>query len=389
MTTFNQDLFEPTQLVLAVSETTLQESWDRTQNAATPNSHWQAYLNLVTLNAFRTWFKIEFDRSIKVDNAKTLGNIWEVVNGTPLQFDDCRIVLIPAEAEDLSELRVPQEWVDLPQWCADYYLAAQVNVDSGYVRIWSYCTHQQLKTQGNYSPVDRTYTLNDTDLIADMEVFWVARELCPDEVTRTAVEAIPEISSVQAANLIQRLGNPEQLLPRLAIPFQLWGALIQNDVWCQQLAQQRRGIAPQASVWEWLQTGIDNLAAELGWRSIEFQPSFVGARGTDVLDRTVGIAKHISIEGQPYELKILLLELQASENIWRFELRSLSLGGMIPAGFSLKLLTEGLQSFEDNEDFATTPVEQLELELGLQPGEKLVWQIEPTPDNYVVEVLQF
>jgi hypothetical protein len=389
MTTFNQDLFEPTQLVLTVSETTLQESWNLTQNAATPNSHWQAYLNRVTLDAFRAWYKTEFERAVEVDNAKTLGNIWEIVNGTPLQFDDCRIVLIPSEAEDLSELRVPQEWVDLPQWCADYYLAAQVNVDEGYVRIWSYCTHQQLKTQGNYSSFDRTYTLNDTDLITDMEVFWVARELCPDEVTRAAVEIVPEISAVQAANLVRRLGNPKQLLPRLAIPFQLWGALIQNDVWCQQLAQQLRGIAPQSSVWEWLQTGIDNLAAELGWRSIEFQPSFVGARGTDVLDQTVGIAKHISIEGQPYELKILLLERQASANLWRFELRSLSLGGMIPAGFSLRLLTEDFQSFEDNEDFATTPVEQLELELDLQPGEKLIWQVEPTPDNYVVEVLQF
>jgi len=26
---------------------------------------------------------------------------------------------------------VPQEWVDIPEWAADYYLAVQVNPDSG------------------------------------------------------------------------------------------------------------------------------------------------------------------------------------------------------------------------------------------------------------------
>ncbi len=238
MTTINHDLFDPTQLVLEVSETTLQESWNRTQNAATSNSHWQAYLNRLTLDTFVTWFKAESNDAITVANPKTLSNIWEIVNGTPVQLDDYQLVLVPSEAEDLSEFRVPQEWVDLPQWTADYYLAAQVNVDEGYIRIWGYCTHQQLKNQGTYHQVDRTYTLNEADLITDIEVLWVARELCPNEVTRLAVAPLPEISSVQADNLIQRLGNKEQLLPRLAIPFQMWGALIQNDVWCQQLAEQ-------------------------------------------------------------------------------------------------------------------------------------------------------
>jgi hypothetical protein len=389
MTTINPNLFDPTQLVLEVSETTLQESWNRTQNTANPNSHWQAYLNLVTLNAFVSWFKTEFNDAIKVDNSTTLSNSWELVNGTPIQIDDCRIVLVPSEASDLSELRVPQEWIDLPRWAADYYLAAQVNVDTGYIRIWGYCTHQQLKNQGSYSSLDRTYALNQEDLITDIEVLWVARELCPDEVTRATIEPLAEISIAQAENLIQRLADKEQLLPRLAIPFTLWGALIQNPAWCQQLTAKRRGKLLPISVWQWLQTGIDNLASELSWRSIEFQPIVVGARGADTKGETVGLAKHISIEGQPYELKILLLDRQATENIWKIELHSLSLGGMIPAGFKLRLLTEDLQSFEDNEDIATLPVEQLELELGLQSGETLVWQVEPTPDNYMLEALHF
>ena len=35
-------------------------------------------------------------------------------------------MLIPSEAIDDSELEVPQEWVDIPSWAADYYLAVQI-----------------------------------------------------------------------------------------------------------------------------------------------------------------------------------------------------------------------------------------------------------------------
>lgn len=62
---------------------------------------------------------------------------------------------------------------------------------------------------------------------------------------------------------------------------------------------------------------------------------------------------------------------------------------MIPAGFKLRLLSEDLQAFDGSEDIAVEAVEHLCLELDLDPGESLVWQIEPTPDDYQPEVLQF
>ncbi len=71
---------------------------------------------------------------------------------------------------------------------------------------------------------------------------------------------------------------------------------------------------------------------------------------------------------------------------WRFELRHLSLGG-IPRGLKLRLLTEDLLPFENNEAVATTTVDQLYVEVALEPGEGAVWEIDPVPENYDREIL--
>lgn len=394
MTTTEQILFNPTQLVLEINETVVNQAWEQSQNAANPSSRWQNYLNQVTLNTFLPWLKTEEDATAKAGfDSATNADLWEVVNGTAINLKDAKLVLIPTEAEDLSELRVPQEWIDIPEWAADYYLAVQVNIDAGYVRIWGYTTHQELKNNGNFSHSDRSYTLNDDELIADIDVLWIARELCPEEVTQTTVEPVTAISTAQADNLIERLGSQSQVLPRLAVPFSTWAALIQNKTWTRRLAATRRGVPAKTPVLQWLRQGASNIAADFGWRQIEMTPSAIGAKGVAVPEAPAsnavpafGLAKQIAIANQSYELKILPLEEVGS---WRFELRSLTLGGIIPTGFKLRLLTADLEAFPDNEDLATEPVEQLFLEVDLDEGESLVWQVEPTPDNYQPEVLQF
>jgi Protein of unknown function (DUF1822) len=75
--------------------------------------------------------------------------------------------------------------------------------------------------------------------------------------------------------------------------------------------------------------------------------------------------------------------------IWRFQLRNATVGAAIPGGFKLRLLTEDLQPFPNNEDIATTAVEQLFVEVALEAGEGIVWEIEPLPENYDREILKF
>ena len=379
-------LFDPTQLVIELPEALQKQAWNKSQNAATPNSRWQSYLNQLTLDAFIPCATEEQEANVKPWlNGKALANISELVNGTAIILGDARVVLIPSEAEDIEELRLPQEWVDIPEWVADYYLAVQVNLDTGFIRVWGYTTHKNIKNTAIYNSTDRTYTLDDTDLITDLNALWVARELCPEEVTQVAVSSIAAISPTQANNLIQRLGDTEILLPRLAVPFTMWAALLQNDAWRNGLVEKRQGME-RVSVLNWLQTEATKLVAEFGWRQVEFQPSIVGARGdTATAMPHTALAKQLTIAGQPYELKILPMEADT----WRFELRSLALGAMIPSGFTLRLLTEDGQSFEGNEDTATTPVEMLYLEVELESGEGLIWEVDPTPEDYQAEVLRF
>jgi hypothetical protein len=389
MNTANLPIFNPTDLVLELDQSTIDRAWLESQTAGNPASRWQNYLNQVALAVFLPWLQAEEDATAKAQSQSAeQAAIWEVVNGTAIAIKDAKLVLIPSEADDLGELRVPQEWIDLPNWAADYYLAIQVNVDAGYIRVWGYATHQQLK-QGSFSHSDRTYTLSDDQLMGDLNALWVARALCPDEVTQAAIEPLPELAPAQADKLIERLGNPAQLLPRLAVSFATWGGLLQNPSWFRRLVATRRGVPTKTPVLQWLKQGLSELSSEFGWRQIELTLSAEGSRSATTADAVVpafGLAKKLAIAGQPYELKILPLE---EAGAWRFELSCLTPGCLIPAGFKLRLLTSELENFDDNEDLATVAVANLSLEVDLDPGESLVWQVEPTPDDYQQEVLQF
>lgn len=389
MTTVKSALFNTTDLVLELDQATIDQAWSASATASNPASRWQNYLNQLALAVFLPWLQETEDAAAQTLWQESAQNdVWELVNGTAISIQDAKLVLIPSEADDLEELRVPQEWIDIPDWIADYYLAVQVNVDAGYIRVWSYTTHQKLKF-GSFDHQDRTYSLTDDQLMRDLNVLWVTRELCPDEVTQAAIEPISELVDSQADNLIERLGNPAQLSPRLVVHFALWGALLQNPTWLSRLVAHRRGMAIKTPVLQWLKQGLTNISTELGWRQIELTLSGEGARGvstTGKLVPNVGLAKKLTIEEKSYELKILPLVTTGG---WRFELRCITLGYMIPAGFKLKLLTADGRGFVGNEDVAVESVPQLALEIDLDPGESLIWQVEPTPDNYQQEVLQF
>lgn len=353
-----------------------------------PGCRWSANLNQMALTAFLPWLRDQFADNPQVWLNASLPSIWEFVNGTAIAVGQVRLVLIPSAALDTDELRVPQEWIDLPAWAADYYLAVQVNPDDGWIEVWGYTSHEKLKNRGVYDASDRTYSLVEDDLIHDLTVLQVALEFCPTETRRAAIAPIPTLEITQATHLIERLGNPDLAFPRLAIPFSLWGALLEHGGWRKRLYEQRQGMAESWSVVDWLQAGVSNFAEQMGWQRTTLQ--FATVRGMRSLP-TSGLARSLTIAGESYQLQIVPVGDRSTPEltVWQFELCRSDPTATIPAGVMLRLLTEDLQPFENNEDVAQSAVERLYIDVALQPTEGLVWETEPTPDGYDREVLRF
>ncbi len=60
------------------------------------------------------WECFQEPRARVYPNFAALPSFWEFVNGTAITVDNLRLVLVPTLAMDEDELRVPQEWVDIP-----------------------------------------------------------------------------------------------------------------------------------------------------------------------------------------------------------------------------------------------------------------------------------
>ncbi|MGI0493754.1 DUF1822 family protein [Alkalinema pantanalense CENA528] len=207
--------------------------------SCTPNSQHRAYLNGLCLQRTVAWLREEQPEVSPGLPEADWPALWEFVNGSAVTIGATRVILLPSEAIDASELEVPQEWVDIPSWAGDYYLAVQVQPEQGWLRVWGYATHKELKSIATYDPRDRTYSLPAERLTQDLNVLWLTVQLCPTAQTRTEVAALPELSPTQLETLIINLGNPDIAFPRLAVPFTSWGPLLQSLTTQQQLFQQR------------------------------------------------------------------------------------------------------------------------------------------------------
>jgi Protein of unknown function (DUF1822) len=351
---------------------------------ASVGSRWQAALNQACLEGFLPWVQAERDPKAQGwVKAASRPSFWELVNGAAIDLNGSRLVLIPTTAIDFAELRVPQEWIDLPTWAGDYYLSIYVNLDDGEIQVLGYTTHQQLKQQGQYNSLDRTYSCDREDLSPDLNILWLTQQLCPGTNCRAEIAPLLPMPLAQAENLIERLGNPSQLRPRLAIPFTLWGALIEHSGWRQQLYRHRAGLPEQWSMSKWFQSEISVIGQQLGWKMMTMEPNLVAARGESTTATKI-LLRQLTIASQPYELRVL----PKGGNLWRFELHSTT-SNPIPAGVKLRLLTEDLLPFANNEDIALTATDRLFLDIQVSPGDGLVWEVEPQPDLFDREILRF
>lgn len=260
---------------LTIDQADIETAWHEAQEHSNPLSRYNAYLNSVCLKPFVNWIsEVLADEElpqISVWQRQDLASIWEVVNGTAIEIGETRLVLIPSDEGDLEEFCVPQEWVDIPNWTADYYLPVQMNLDGDDGECWmevlGFATHRQLKYEARYNATDRTYVLPTQELTKSFVVMDITLGLN----LQAEVSPLPSLSEVESTQLLHTLGNSAVYSPRLLVPFGEWASFLANDECRQQLYNLRLGIIQepvvvesQSRLVEWAKTYI-----QAGWETID------------------------------------------------------------------------------------------------------------------------
>jgi Protein of unknown function (DUF1822) len=263
-----------TELTLAIELDVQERSWQASQIEAaqsTAGSGWQIYLNQLCLETLLPWLQDEPEPEAQVwPDRAAAATLWRVVNGTALTLKADtteqrfkRLVLIPDKSLETDALRVPQEWVDLPSWSGDYYLAVQVNPEGDALRVWGYATHEQLK-QGEYDPSDRAYILPALQMVTDLNALWVVRQLNPQEPTQAAIAPIAAMSDAELTAFRPQSGTT----PRLNLPLPQWNAFLERADRASQLDAIFTAPSPKASAPTQLSQWFDGLFANT-WEAID------------------------------------------------------------------------------------------------------------------------
>lgn len=338
---------EPTELLLEIIPSVRSQSWQHSQIYGTPQSCWCAYINQICLDVVLTWLKHECvtDAAVWSQN-NIIFSFWEFVNGVCICFGEQKILLIPSEAIDDLELEVPQEWVDIPSWAADYYLGVKITSDEKWVRVWGFTTYEELKSQSHYDPIDRTYCIDAAHMTKDMSAFFLTCQYCQEISTKEAIASLTKLPETQVESIVQRLGNPAVTFPRLAVPFTIWGALLENEKWRQKLYQYRRSTST-ISLSHWLK-GIFSPK----WRSLEEFFDFSTSNNTlaqrnnfAVQESTIKQAKLIDLGMQIETVAVVLLIALVPDTHRKFisvrvQLHPFGQEFYLPANIKLTLLSK-------------------------------------------------
>ncbi|WP_026735040.1 DUF1822 family protein [Fischerella sp. PCC 9605] len=252
---------------LELSDSDLELAKPVSQHYSNETGFNNAYLNRLCLNAFLKWMqeKLGLETSLSVfPNEKDLPKIWEFVNGCGINFGSKRLVLIPNDTIDIADFAVPQEWVDIPDWTADYYLPIRVDLQEQYLHFWGFISRCRLKAKADYEPIYRLYYVEGDWVIPNLENLGIASKFCPNE--KGEITPLPKLSDTEAEKLIEELSKPSLYSPRLKVKFEKWGALLNESLWLQKLYTQRvQPVSPP--IWN-LSRWLDGVT-QAGWQTFE------------------------------------------------------------------------------------------------------------------------
>jgi hypothetical protein len=270
----------PNRLLLEFSERDRETIWQQTQaqNYSNAWASWNAFLNNLCLKTFLKYLKTEDEVNATFKSWKPeseLSSFWQVVNGSCIEIERTKLILIPSENSFNNELRVPQEWVDIPDWAGDYFIAVDISLEEGWMQVGGYANYQQLRQEGQYDAIDATYSLDASALIEDLLILWTMRE--PHPMPKSKIVSLPSLTATEAEMLLKKVGQPSNYSPRLSLPFEEWGALIKDDRHRKklyELQQQKTKTETKTTITNNLGQWLQNIF-ESGWQSLE---TFVSAQ---------------------------------------------------------------------------------------------------------------
>ena len=364
----------PDQLWLEFSESQQKIALSATQDYSYEAAHHRAFLNRLTLAVLSPEFSAASETSVQLASSE---NLWEFVTGFALNLGKSRLVIIPSETIDTDEFSVPQEWVDIPALAADYYLAVQVNLEDGWLRVWGFSTHRKLKTEGRYDGGDRTYSLDVEDLFENLNTLWVSQQLCPAE--KADIQPLPTLSHNQIDRFIGELGKPSLYSPRLKMPFAQWGALLATEDFREQLYHRRIGKEDAlqklvnltksiySKLWLFLDElvevhGVNLLAARGGSRTEENEGDRPAQARGRMIDLGIQLVRH--------PVALIIYFQPESNNKWNILLQLRPSGGQtyLPPDVQMIVLDDAGEVFLEARSRSAD--NWIQLEFSGEPGER-------------------
>jgi Protein of unknown function (DUF1822) len=248
-----------------------------------------AWIDIADLDASLTHAKIEYSWIEKTSEyLRSLGlvvrstfpseilarsSISKIVNGFALSVSNLKIAFIPSQDLDLAGFEIQQEWVDLSNWVADYYVPIQIDREHNYLHLWGFISHQSVKQLARLDPILRSYEIDSADLIDDLDTLWMSCNLSPDSESVSRDDA-PDLASlsVSAAHIeIERLQQHKSIFsPRLILKFEQWGAILNTPEYLSVYANPAPAIT-QIANWFKSQDLVENISNLVAaqWLTIE------------------------------------------------------------------------------------------------------------------------
>ncbi|ABW31269.1 DUF1822 family protein [Acaryochloris marina] len=283
-------------------------------------------------------------------NAKGLDlqqDLWQLgLNGIGIESDNFRFVCLPSRAWDLDGVQVPQEWVNSPNLAADYFVAVQVDLEEGRLRLWGVTTHKTVKKKGQFIPRNRTYRLEREQLTETLNLLWLQQKYFPETQVRDGVSALtaPHLDELTHAWDLLR----ETPLPFAArhISFNTWASILGNQQWRRHaitLSQPQPSVSQAIQLSQWL-----NHQFEQGWQAINelIAPQLVGAFMDTQIKRAKLIDLGVELGGCQVSLMMTISAMESGINL-QASVYPTGERLTLPPDLHLKILTDSGDVFKE------------------------------------------